>query len=345
MTGSSSWRAAPAADWLGERPVGPDMQKIDFSSDSLPAHLSDRDRFRLWRDMWMEQLGAAEIRHAEDKPFATATKMRFLGDLRVGLFETTTEYYVRTPRHVANDRDDIFVGFYRSPKPQVWSVADCDLSLQWGNGIAYNVGQPCRSFTNGVTAWVLASIPRTLLLRLAPRADDSPVTRLDPASPAVRHLERTIDFLLQSEEVDGDPALSRNAGTALADLIALALGARGEVAEIAAGRGLRAARLREALAIIEARFADPSLSTDMVARALGLSRRYLNTLLLESGRTFAERVLELRLRKACALLSDIRNDATKVSDIALASGFSDVSYFNRRFRARFGESPSQYRGG
>jgi AraC-like DNA-binding protein len=321
------------------------MQKIDFSSDSLPTHLSDRDRFRLWRDMWMEQLGAAEIRHAEDKPFATATKMRFLGDLRVGLFETTTEYYVRTRRHVANDRDEIFVGFYRSPKPQVWSVADCDVSLQRGDAIACNIAQPCRSFTDGVTSWALASIPRAWLLRLVPHADDRPVTRLDLAKPAVRHLERTIDFLIHSEELDHAPALSQQAGTALADLIMLALGAGGDAAEIAAARGLRAARLREAIAVIEARYADPALSTDTVARTVGLSRRYLNTLLLESGRTFAERVLELRLQKACAMLSDVRKDATKVSDIALAAGFNDVSYFNRRFRARFGASPTQYRGG
>ncbi|MBN9218257.1 MAG: helix-turn-helix domain-containing protein [Mesorhizobium sp.] len=321
------------------------MQKIVFSSDSLPSHLSDKDRFRLWRDMWMEQLGAAEIRHAEDKRFATATEMRFLGDLRVGLFETTTEYYVRTRRHVANDRDDIFVGFYRSPKPQVWSVADREMSLQRGDGIAYNVAQPCRSFTDGVTSWVLASIPRASLLKMVPRADDRPVTRLDPGNSAVRHLERTIDFLLQSEELDADPALSRQAGVALADLIVLALGAEGDSAQIATARGLRAARLREAVAVIEACFADPALSTDMVARRIGLSRRYLNTLLLESGRTFAERVLELRLLKACAMLSDIRNDATKISDIALAAGFNDVSYFNRRFRARFGESPTQHRGG
>ncbi|RVC61141.1 AraC family transcriptional regulator, partial [Mesorhizobium sp. M00.F.Ca.ET.038.03.1.1] len=192
--------------------------------------------------------------------------------------------------------------------------------------------QPCRSFTDGVTSWVLASIPRASLLRQVPHADDRPVTRLDPASPAVRHLERTIDFLLQSEELDGEPGLSHQAGTALADLIVLALGARGDAAEIAIGRGLRAARLREALAVIEARFADPALSTETVARAVGLSRRYLNTLLLESGRTFAERVLELRLQKACAMLSDVRNDAAKVSDIALAAGFNDVSYFNRRFQ-------------
>jgi len=108
---------------------------------------------------------------------------------------------------------------------------------------------------------------------------------------------------------------------------------------------LRAARLREAIAVIEARFAEPALSTDMVARAVGLSRRYLNTLLLESSHTFAERVLELRLQRACAMLADVRKDAMKISDIALAAGFNDVSYFNRRFRVRFGASPTQYRGG
>jgi len=66
-----------------------------------------------------------------------------------------------------------------------------------------------------------------------------------------------------------------------------------------------------------------------VPNALGLSRRYVNTLLPESGGTFTERVLELRLLKARTMLSDIRNDAMKVSDIALAVGFNDVSHFNR----------------
>ena len=45
------------------------------------------------------------------------------------------------------------------------------------------------------------------------------------------------------------------------------------------------------------------------------------------------------------MLSDLRFDRLKVSDIALASGFNEVTYFNRRFRARFGCSPTQYRGG
>jgi AraC-like DNA-binding protein len=35
----------------------------------------------------------------------------------------------------------------------------------------------------------------------------------------------------------------------------------------------------------------------------------------------------------------------RVSDVAYACGFNEISYFNRCFRRRFGASPSQYRNG
>jgi AraC-like DNA-binding protein len=320
------------------------MQKIVFSSDQLPAHLDDRARFRLWCDIWLEQLGAAEIKHADDKAFATSTKVVLFDGLSVTHLSTTTEHYVRTRKHVANDRDDIYIGFYRSSKPQIWTAGGQENALKRGSVVAYNIAQPCSSFTDGVTSWVLASVPRAQILKQVPHADERPVALLDPASPAVRHLERTIDFLLDANEFAEEPALSRGAGVMLADLMALALGAKGETAEMASARGLRAARLRELVAIIEARFADRSLSTAMMSDRLGLSRRYVNDLLLESGKTFSERVLELRLQKARAMLSDFRHDGKKVSDIALACGFNEIPYFNRRFRARFGCSPTQYRG-
>lgn len=95
------------------------MPKVEFSSDQLPSHLNDKARFRLWHDIWMEQLGNAEMKHAEDKPFYTASKNVLLGELSVGRFATTTGHYVRTRKHVANDRDDILVGFYRSPQPAI----------------------------------------------------------------------------------------------------------------------------------------------------------------------------------------------------------------------------------
>ena len=329
---------------LNEQPQA-NMQKVDFSSDELPEHLSDQDRFRLWRDIWTVQLGEAEIKHAEDKPFSTVSRNVMLRNLGVSRFSTTTGHYVRTRKHVAHDQDDIYIGFYRSERPQVWTAGNRDLTLKRGTVLAYNIAQPCSSFTDGVTSWVMASIPRAQILKLVPHADDRPVTLLDIANPAVRHLEHTIDFLLDADELNESEVLAQHAGASLADLMALVLGARGDAAEVAAARGLRAARLREIVAIIGTRYADPALSTGAIAKSLGLSDRYVRDLLFESGETFSERVLELRLQKARAMLSDIRHDTMKVSDIALACGFNEVTYFNRRFRVRFGCPPTHYRGG
>jgi transcriptional regulator GlxA family with amidase domain len=150
--------------------------------------------------------------------------------------------------------------------------------------------------------------------------------------------------LLDLDAGDYDDALAEHAGATIVDLIRLMLGAERDAAEIASMRGLRAARLQAVLAAIRAGFADPAFSSQVVANGLGLSRRYINDLLFESGWSFAERVMELRLQKARAMPSDRRHNKLKVSEIAYACGFNEVSYFNRCFRARFGASPTQFRG-
>ena len=43
------------------------------------------------------------------------------------------------------------------------------------------------------------------------------------------------------------------------------------------------------------------------------------------------------------MLTSPQGDSMKISDIAYACGFNEVSYFNRCFRRRFGASPTQFR--
>jgi AraC-like DNA-binding protein len=108
-------------------------------------------------------------------------------------------------------------------------------------------------------------------------------------------------------------------------------------------RGLRAARLAAVLANIRTGFTDAHFSTQHIARELNLSVRYVNDLLAETGRSLAEHVLELRLLRVREILGDHAQDARRISDIAYASGFSDISYFNRCFRRRFGCTPGSLR--
>ena len=59
-----------------------------------------------------------------------------------------------------------------------------------------------------------------------------------------------------------------------------------------------------------------------------------------TGRTFGDYVNEVRLARACRRL--VEDDAT-ISEIAAGSGYANLSHFNRRFRARTGMNPREYR--
>ncbi len=80
-----------------------------------------------------------------------------------------------------------------------------------------------------------------------------------------------------------------------------------------------------------------------LAAELGVSVRYVQDLLHETGTSFSARVLEHRLQRARVMLSEPSNDRMRIAEIARACGFNEVPYFNRCFRRRFGESPTGIR--
>jgi AraC-like DNA-binding protein len=59
-----------------------------------------------------------------------------------------------------------------------------------------------------------------------------------------------------------------------------------------------------------------------------------------SGMTFVNYITHFRLSRALRML---RESSATIGEIALATGFSDQSYFDRRFKAAFGQTPNQIR--
>jgi AraC-like DNA-binding protein len=126
------------------------------------------------------------------------------------------------------------------------------------------------------------------------------------------------------------------------DLIVLAATTRQDIGE-SDESAVVATRLASAIHYITSHCSNTDLSVAKVARTLHISPRYLQRLLQSSGKSFTERVTELRLEKAFMLLSSPCGEKVRISEIALQCGFSDISYFNRVFRRRFEEAPSDVR--
>lgn len=101
-------------------------------------------------------------------------------------------------------------------------------------------------------------------------------------------------------------------------------------------------RVARAIRLMEERIGQP-LPVAAIARRLGLSVRSLEVKFRRHlGVTPRDYYLDLRLSAARRMLSHPGHSITGIAD---AAGFASASAFARAFRARFGQSPSQARGG
>jgi AraC-like DNA-binding protein len=100
------------------------------------------------------------------------------------------------------------------------------------------------------------------------------------------------------------------------------------------------ARVARAVRTID-RYPSASLTLGQLARQASLSPyHFLRTFERVIGITPHQYVRRARLREAGMRLVA---ESGKVLDLALDSGFGDVSNFNRAFRAEFGRSPIAFR--
>ena len=322
------------------------MSKVVFSSEALPAELDDGKRFSLWGELCSELFCKFEFERPDDRRFAVQLEYMPFGEVGVGRFSGTLNRVARSLQAIATDGSDSFcigVNFGRSPLA-VWQRGK-ECTMESGGLGLFQHSESFDLRAGSHNEWITLNVPRSSLLEYVSDAEDQLAAQTDTGSESMHYLKRYIGLLLEPDGVSADAALRDHVATTLLDLTALSFGARREAAEIAQFRGLRAARIQSIILEIRKGFSNPAFSARDVARKLRLAPHYVQNLLSETGVNFTDRVLELRLQKARAILTNPRGDHMKIGEIAFACGFNEVSYFNRCFRRRFGASPSEYRAG
>jgi AraC-like DNA-binding protein len=218
---------------------------------------------------------------------------------------------------------------------------------QGSKAIDLSAGQMCLTEMNIAGAvdlnqtggFTTTRFSRRQLLQVAPSAETQLARTLGHDRALSVMIER---YSALCSEVAGelDQPGQKAAAQHLTDLVGHFLGTDAEQKNLIGQSRISTARLELMKADALRNLDRSNLTIETVARANGLSRRQAQRMFASSGTTFTEFVLEQRLLLSRQLL--LRNQANqrKVSDIAFAVGFNDLSYFHRSFKKRFGVTPA-----
>jgi AraC-like DNA-binding protein len=318
-------------------------RRLVISTEHLPA----RDRFAFMREeLCAHHLNFDLTRHEKGSYDATV-EAAFAGEVMVSTFrggEMAPASWTRSRKALTDADGGCMIYVMRAGRVHL-RQGDVDETVQAGAGCLFHVGEASTfEVPSGGISTLAVKVPEHVLRpalkpgqRIAPRT-------FAPSAPLMTLLAgyaETVFHLPPETEL----ALRVAAGAHLADLVTLALGPNGDATERARDGGLRAARTDAVLKAIEANFRRADISATGVGKMLGISDRQVHRLLEATPKSFYEHVLEARLQEARRQLGDPSSHGSRIAEIAANAGFGDVTYFNRVFRTRFGETPAGVRGG
>jgi AraC-like DNA-binding protein len=311
------------------------------------AHISTRDlpersRLATWREIYGRGIANVDIEPIGDEPFHADVTFNLLPNVSIAAGSRSPAHYRATPELVARSgRDMIAVSVLRSGAA---SATQFGRELIGGVGSASVLTPTDPSTSTMLThgSFVTLALSRPIIAALVPNLSQAFGRPIPSSSAALGLLTRYLDVVQAGEELT-NPAIGQSVSDHIIDLVALALGARGDYAESARQRGAQAARPSAIKSDILSSIGHSDLSTEMIAARHGISPRYVRKLFEQDGSSFSAFVLSERVVKAHRMLIDRRYAHLNIAQIAHGSGFGDVSYFNRVFRRHFGATPSDFR--
>ena len=312
-----------------------DCMVVRFST----ADYAPRERLEALHEIFGRSLQKVHVEPLAGESFHTAVTLRRMPGLSLYTASRSAAIYRRSRELIEHDDVVVIAGFTAGYEAHHLGRT---LNMGPGEAVILTGAEPASFGGPAQNSVHLLRVPVRLLSPLA--ADlEAAYGRTIPANN--RALQLLVAYLGILEEMDAVSAhdLEPQVVTHIHDLMALAIGATRDAAEIAKSRGARAARVREIKQDIANCLDQPDLSVATIAARHRIKTRWVQRLFESEGTTFTEYVLAQRLVCAHRLLTNPLFANQKVSAIAIDIGFGDLSYFNRSFRRRYGAAPSELR--
>ena len=306
------------------------------------ADVAAPQRFAYFREAVCEAFMDLSPEHDRSRPFDAVVESIPLADGAVNRVSGTPHHVRRTPGQVGRSSEQCFF-------LNLQLKSECTIEQQgrtvhlapgqvalFGSDLPFRIFHPSERDMSVASFWLPRDlVEESLTSRRIPdlfRVSDHPFL-----GPLVAATARVLNR--------GGRALdAADARLVFESLIRLSARASARSPESGlASESVRPALLAAVLEYVEGRLGDPRLCVAEVAAHFRISKRYVHKLFERTGESFSGHVLGCRLERVASDLADAEHARASIAEIAYRNGFSDLSYFNRRFRARFEATPRDIR--
>ncbi len=299
------------------------------------------DRVEAWRHLFGRAICDLDIEPLKDQPFQSHAIVRVLPGLGVASGVCSGAHYWR-PQHLIKNDDLVFVFNHNGVDRAQMLGREC--IIEPGQAVLFATDTVGGTTNKGYSRFTTIRIPQAAL---APALQDMNAAVLQPvvSNNIALSLLRNYISVLENPQALAKPEAQNLVVSHIHDLIVLALGPTKDAGELARKRGGRTARLHAIKADVARQAENYDLSISSIAARHGVTPRYIQMLFGEAGTSFSEYMGMQRLAAAHRMLADPAFAHRRIAEIALTTGFSNVSYFNRAFRRYFDVTPSDVRAG
>lgn len=309
-----------------------------FSTAALP----EASRLEIWREEFGRKHARVDFEPVPQTDFDCSVTVRMLPGLSILKMVSNGFRFIRTPELVTDGADDFFLNF-ATEGIGVSHQLGREVTSEPGEGLLVSCTDAGWALFPRQVKYISLRLSRPALKALAVEPEAALMKNIPRQNGAFRLLREYVSILDRQAAPGMEPALGSHIAEHIQDLVALALGAARDGAELAKGRGLAAARLCTIKTDIVRNLSRRDLSITFIAARHRVSPRYIQMLFETEGRTFSGFVLTQRLALVRRqLVNPVFADRT-IGEIALDAGFGDFSHFRRAFHRQYGATPSEVR--
>ncbi|MCJ2067897.1 helix-turn-helix domain-containing protein [Methylobacterium sp. J-030] len=308
---------------------------LTMSTDAVPL----RARFDYWIEACRSMFGGFEFVDLEPKGFQAAVNVLTVDNLTISHYVGVPHAMIRTKSHIRSADNDFYLVILASERTFRMEHGRYCRSGPGGIALMDNTQPFVGGHPEGLDI-INVFIPRAVLERAVGPARSLTGLTIDATQTSFPIITSYLATLIKHSATLDPERQARMAAVAV-ELIAAGFS---EKLQTDPPRSLSgAAILSRAQAFIADHLGVEGLSINDVAAGLNISVRRLQEVASAESVALMDWMWERRMQQARAKLADPAQISVPVGLIAYQCGFASQAHFSRRFKERFGQTPTEYK--